>query len=343
MRSEYQSTDNYVFWFDGVSPGEWQVIGHKAANLLELRRESIPVPMSFVLTTSAFRLHFAQNRLADRVLSLTNAFSSASPHQRAALSSEIQNLIQGSALPNQIKDGLSRAYVELVSRESSSPSPTVARSSGTFEDSNAASAAGILESFLNVQNVGELHAAVMGCWASLFSERSLSYLLARGGGMLSPAVAVLVQLQISPQKAGVMFTIDPVTKTRAIIIESNWGFGTTVVSGHVTPDRFVLNPATGNIVTTISQKRRAAFSRAGRLLEAELDDHLQRAASLDTREVRQLASVARQIEHHFQEPQDIEWAICDGQIMILQARPITTLGAKQYDTKRRTIHPGSQS
>ncbi len=176
------------------------------------------------------------------------------------------------------------------------------RSSACAEDSEAASYAGQQETYLNVSGGDEVCARVVDCWASFFSERALFYRF-RKGSLMDLGMAVVVQRMLEPLKSGVTFTVDPVSRRRdRMIIEAVFGLGEQVVSGEVTPDHYVLDRA-GNI------KR----------------EHIVDKRVLEPEEIRELAALGSRLAAHFGAPQDIEWAIAEGKIYLLQSRPITTL------------------
>lgn len=176
------------------------------------------------------------------------------------------------------------------------------RSSACAEDSEVASYAGQQETYLNVCGADEVCARIIDCWKSFFSERALFY-RARKGSLQDVRMAVVVQRMLNPLKSGVLFTVDPVNRRRdRMVVESVFGLGEQVVSGMVTPDHYVIDRA-GNIKREQIVERRV----------------------LDEEELRQLATLGRDLERRFGRPQDIEWAIEDGQLYLLQARPITTL------------------
>lgn len=176
------------------------------------------------------------------------------------------------------------------------------RSSACAEDSEVASYAGQQETYLNVCGADEVCARIIDCWKSFFSERALFY-RARKGSLQDVRMAVVVQRMLNPLKSGVLFTVDPVNRRRdRMVVESVFGLGEQVVSGMVTPDHYVIDRA-GNLKREQIVERRV----------------------LDEEELRQLATLGRDLERRFGRPQDIEWAIEDGQLYLLQARPITTL------------------
>src|SRR5947209_39642 len=176
------------------------------------------------------------------------------------------------------------------------------RSSACAEDSEAASYAGQQEIYLNVEGGDEVCARVVDCWASFFSERALFY-RARKGSLADLSMAVVVQKMLDPIKSGVIFTVDPVSRRRdRMIIEAVFGLGEQVVSGEVTPDHYVVD-RTGNV------KR----------------EHIVDKRVLEPEEIRQLVELGRKLEEHFGKPQDIEWGIENGNVYLLQSRPVTTL------------------
>jgi pyruvate,water dikinase len=176
------------------------------------------------------------------------------------------------------------------------------RSSACAEDSEAASYAGQQETFLNVLGGAEVCRRVVDCWASFFSERALFY-RSRKGSLDDLRMAVVVQRMVEPRKSGVLFTVDPVQRRRdRMVIEATYGLGEQVVSGRVTPDHYVVD-------------------RAG----APTREHLPNGGVLDGDELAALAELGRSLEETFGGPQDVEWAIADGELYLLQSRPVTTL------------------
>jgi pyruvate, water dikinase len=176
------------------------------------------------------------------------------------------------------------------------------RSSACAEDSEAASYAGQQETFLNVFGGAEVCRNIVECWASFFSERALFY-RAQKGSLDDLRMAVVVQQMVEPKKSGVLFTVDPVQRRRdQMIIEAVYGLGEQVVSGQVTPDHYVVD-------------------RAGALKR----EHVPNGGVLDTAELRELAELGCSLEARFGAPQDVEWAIADGELVLLQCRPVTTL------------------
>jgi pyruvate,water dikinase len=176
------------------------------------------------------------------------------------------------------------------------------RSSACAEDSEAASYAGQQETFLQVSGAEDVCTRVVDCWASFFSERALFY-RSKKGSLDDLRIAVVVQRMVAPKKSGVLFTVDPVQRRRdRMIVEAIFGLGEQVVSGEATPDHYVLD--------------RAGVSKR---------EHLVNGGVLEGDELVALAELGRSLEDRFGGPQDIEWAIADDTLYLLQSRPVTTL------------------
>lgn len=199
------------------------------------------------------------------------------------------------------------------------------RSSATAEDSTAASFAGQQETFLGVSGEREVCDAVGRCWASLHSERAKAYRQKQGVGEM--AMAVVVQTLVPAEVAGVLFTRDPLAlDANRMVVEASWGLGETVVSGRVTPDRFILDWSDGNeIEKHLGHKTVERLSNG----EAAVSDERQKQFCLTESQLIALAELGRKVEAYYGEPRDVEWAWANGRAWLLQARPITTAGADQ--------------
>ena len=204
------------------------------------------------------------------------------------------------------------------------------RSSATAEDTESASFAGMNETFLNVQGAEAVVGAVRRCWASLFGGRTVFYRAKRGFSHAGMDIAVVVQRQIASTRAGVMFTIDPSSgRADRIVIEGAYGLGESVVSGQVSPDRYIVAKPALTIVTREVRHKELAIEPApggGTATRALAGEEATRPV-LDDREVALLAELAVRIERHYGAPQDTEWAFDpDGDVFMLQSRPVTSTG-----------------
>ncbi len=211
------------------------------------------------------------------------------------------------------------------------------RSSATTEDAADASFAGLQDTYLWVTEADALLHKIRSCWASLYSSESLSYRRRRAIAESTVAMAVVVQTMVDARTAGVMFTRSPISGDRSVIaIEGAWGLGSALVSGEVTPDRWVVGKITGEIsVRDISDKAiRHARSAKGGVEELPVEESLRREPCLSDEELQSLRAIGRQIERHYGRPQDIEWAIDrhTREILLLQSRPETVWSNKDHQT-----------
>jgi phosphoenolpyruvate synthase/pyruvate phosphate dikinase len=205
--------------------------------------------------------------------------------------------------------------------------PLAVRSSATAEDLPEASFAGQQDTFLNVDGYGEVLAAVKGCWASLWTARAIGYRARQGIGPEGLSLAVVIQLLVPAEAAGILFTANPVTGRRdQAMISAAWGLGEAVVGGLVTPDALVVDKASGEVLDRQTADKQVMTVRAnGGTEERPVPDELRRAPALDDETASELVRLGVQIEELYGLPMDIEWALADGVLAIVQARPITAL------------------
>ncbi len=298
--------------------------GGKAANLGELIRAGFAVPAGFCVTTAAYAQFAARARLDPALLEL-EAGSPEDSARQIALATAIRAAFSETALPPEVVEAITTAY-QTLSPEA--PVPVAVRSSATAEDLPEASFAGQHETLLNVIGLEQVFAAIRQCFASLWTDRATQSRSRLGIGPRSVRLAVVVQRMVEAEVAGVLFTANPLTgKRREAVIDANPGLGEAVVSGATTPDHFVVQTTTGEIVERrLGNKQvqiQAAIGGGTQKIEAGAS-HAH--ACLSDEQIRALATLGARVETLYEAPQDIEWAIdSSGQLFLLQARPITTL------------------
>ena len=310
--------------FTAIDREALAVAGGKAANLGELIRAGFPVPAGFCVTTAAYDLVAADAELGPTLASLAGT-QPEDTARLAELATEARACVSDASVPDSLGLAIAEAYEELGD---GAPVPVAVRSSATAEDLPQASFAGQQDTYLNVVGVESVLDAVRRCWASLWTDRAVSYRATNGIDPQSVRLAVAVQRMVDASVAGVLFTANPVTgKRRQAVIDANPGLGEAVVSGMVNPDHFVVNSSTEEIVERrLGDKRVAIMAGSGsgteRIDLASGEDR----ASLSDDQVLALAKLGARVEEHFRVPQDTEWAIDgDGGIWLLQARSVTTL------------------
>ncbi|GAC1394146.1 MAG: phosphoenolpyruvate synthase [Ktedonobacteraceae bacterium] len=307
-----------------VDASQLPLVGGKGANLGELIRAGLPVPEGFCLTTAAYELASQQAELEELLHELTTTYAgdiNRLEHYAAMARDRLQAVTMPSPVVNVLRD----AYQQLTH---DAPLAVAVRSSATAEDLPFASFAGQQDTMLNVITIDALLDAVRRCWASLWNDRAVSYRASNGIDARTVRLAVVVQRMVNATVAGVLFTANPLTGRRhQAVIDANPGLGEAVVSGAVTPDHFIVNTNSGEIVERrLGEKRllvRALPSGGTEQQELAEGDT---TSCLTDEQITALAQLGKQVEAHFGAPQDIEWAIDDtGKLWLTQARPITTL------------------
>lgn len=315
-----------IVWFGELEDGAAHIAGGKGAGLNDMTRAGLPVPPGFTVCTQAFRQFIGKDRLREQILQKLHQTDVNDNQQLEAAARFIQNLITDHPLPNDIRQAIDAAYAQL--NHKGQPLPVAVRSSAIAEDSAAASFAGQQDTYLNVTGAEAVARQVRACWASLFGARAIFYRRQKGS-LGDVGMAVVVQRMLAPKKSGVLFTADPVQRRRdRMMIEATWGLGEAVVSGLVTPDHYTIDRNTGVVLKALVPPKPMALIRDeahGGTVEIELDETQSQARVLDDIELQGLMRLGNALEHHFGNPQDVEWGIERGTIYLLQSRPITTL------------------
>src|SRR5215203_7382908 len=324
-----QENGDLILTFSAIDRNALSVAGGKAANLGELVRAGFPVPPGFCVSTAAYNMVAMDAGLEPTLAALAEA-DGGDTERLAELAAEARSRLTGANVPDVLKVAIKEAYGELGDGV-----PVGVRSSATAEDLPGASFAGQQDTYLNVVGVESVLDAVQRCWASLWTDRAVSYRATKGIDPHGVRLAVVVQRMVDASVAGVLFTANPVTgKRHQAVIDASSGLGEAVVSGAVNPDHFVANTATGEIVERrLGDKRVAIVAGSGggtRRVELAAAKH---GSSLSDGQILALAKLGWRVEEHYGAPQDTEWAIDgDGGIWLLQARPITTLFPLPEDT-----------
>ena len=294
------------------------VVGGKALNLGVMSAGGLPVPGGFCVTTEAYR-----RVVGDRLDDLMAKLADPSGSEAVAAAEEARRRVLAIEPSDELRAELADHYRALGDNEA-----VAVRSSATAEDLAYASFAGQQDTYLNVIGSAALLDAVRRCWASLWTDRAVSYRNANGIDHRSVALAVVVQRMIDATAAGVMFTANPVTGSRnEIVIDASPGLGEAVVSGAVNPDHFVIHSVDHKVVARrLGDKRMMITSLpGGGTVHHELDDRSSEAC-LNDQQLGQLADLGRQVQQQYGSPQDTEWAVDSaGTFWLTQARPITTL------------------
>ncbi|WP_276300271.1 pyruvate, water dikinase [Halorussus lipolyticus] len=311
-----------VLWLDEITADDLELVGGKGASLGELTGAGLPVPSGFVVSAGTYRSFIEETGIAEELFEAVDVDTEDSA-ALAEAQSRAKELVLETEMPDDIRQEIYDSYDDLGDGEAF----VAVRSSATAEDLPDASFAGQQETFLNVTRE-DLVDRVKRCWASLFTQRAIYYRQEKGFAHDKVDIAVVVQRMVDAEKSGVMFTSHPSTGDPRIIIEAAWGLGEAVVSGSVSPDNYVVDRETGAVdEVTIADKKTMMEKddETGETVEREVSDDLREAQVLDERDIERLVELGERVEDHYETPQDVEWAIVDGEVFMLQSRPITTI------------------
>src|ERR1022692_3884192 len=309
---------SYVLGFQEIDQTQVAVVGGKGARLGELSRiEGIRVPAGFCVTTDASRRIMAEApSIGDRLDRLSRP-KPGDPDDREAirtLSAEIRRTLEGIAIPDDLAAAITRSLARLGERAA-----YAVRSSATAEDLPTAPFAGQQDTYLNVVGPAAILEHISRSWASLFTERAVTYRLRNGFDHRKVHMAVVVQKMLFPQAAGLPFTADPVTSNRKVVsIEASFGLGEALVSGLVNADAYKV--CDGEIVAKAVATKQLAIHAwpAGGTQELAIEPESQEQPALTDAQIVRLAQLGRRIEAHFGHPQDIEWCLVDDGFQIVQ-------------------------
>ena len=328
-----------ILWFNELSKDDVPLVGGKNANLGEMINAGIPVPPGFAVTAYAYKRFINETGIRDKIYDIIReTVKERRPEEYEEASKKIRSLIENTSMPHEIEEEIRKSYRELSRRMGKIAEFVAVRSSATAEDLPGASFAGQQETYLNVRGEDEVVKMVQRCWSSLFTPRAIFYREEKGFKHEKVLISVAVQKMVNAKAAGVMFTLHPVTGERdKIVIEGNWGLGEAVVSGSVTPDEWVVDKNTLEILEKRIVEKDIEYIRdynTGKTIHSKVPPERRRIPCLTEEEVKELAKLAIKIEKHYNHPQDIEWAIDKDlpfpqNVFILQSRPETVWSLKE--------------
>lgn len=315
----------YILWFKEIGKEDIARVGGKGANLGEMTKLGIPVPKGFAIIAQAYYKFLEENKLKYPIQKYLDKIDYTDPQTLNVASAKIKDLmIKGKISPILSKE-IIFDYLRLggMFRQAL----VAIRSSATAEDLPDASFAGQQRSFLNVTGEANVIQKVKECWASLFEPRAIFYRKEKGFDHFKVGISVIIQEMIPSDISGVMFTIDPVTNLKdRILIEAIYGLGDYIVQGEVTPDRYLLEKNSLDILETQVIKQTVQLIKVGRLNKRTIvPKKLQVRRKLTDEQIRELARLGKKIHAHYFFPQDIEWTFYNHRFNIVQTRPVTTL------------------
>jgi pyruvate,water dikinase len=327
-----------VLWLDDIGGDDLDAVGGKAASLGEMWAADLPVPPAFVVPTETYRSFIEETGIDEELFDIVDV--DADDPDLASAAENAQELIIETPMPEPLQEEILGAF-DSIGEDAS----VAVRSSATLEDLEGASFAGQQETFLNVTRESVVD-RVRECWASLFTHRALYYRQEQGFGHDKVDIAVVVQEMVDADKSGVMFTSNPSTGAPEITIEAAWGLGEAVVSGAVTPDNYVIERTSGDLKTkTVAEKKvmHVRDEETGETVERAVPKDRQGKRVLSDAELEELRETGEMIEEYYGQPQDVEWAIYDGDVYLLQSRPITTIDESEAAAQGSVSDGGTET
>lgn len=332
-----------IYWFSEVGKSDIAKVGGKGANLGEMTQAGFPVPPGFIVSAAAYQHFLKKSGILVKIKKLLKNLDPENSKKLQQTALKIQKLIINQELPSDLKKAIADYYQKLSAQILSKSLPLVAvRSSATAEDLPNASFAGQQATFLNIRGEKNLVQAVEKAYASLFTARAIYYRAVNRYDQTKVSLAVPIQKMVESEVSGIMFTADPVSSDETkIIIEAGFGLGEAIVSGSVTPDTYAVDKKSFKIIK--KEVREQAWKIVRKIGddrnktksvstdENEFNAHVNIAQpergkqKLSDEEIIALARLGKQVEDHYSQPQDTEWAIENKVIYLVQARPVTTL------------------
>src|SRR3989344_1897385 len=333
-----------ILWFSEINKENVPQVGGKGANLGEMYNIKLPIPPGFIVSAGAYKKFLEKTGIKEKILSLLKNIDMGDTEKIHDASEKIQEIILDAKMPEEIKEDITNAYdtmnVDIDVYKSLSKDalkiikagrdlPFVAvRSSATAEDLPEASFAGQQATFLNVKGNEKLVNAVQQCWASLFTARAIYYRQKNNFPHEKVLIAVVVQKMINSDSSGVMFTINPSTNDEnEIVIETGFGLGESIVGGEITPDSYIVDKNELKIKSKKINKQKFMYTRdenVGRTIKKNLSAEKGSVQKITDDQIIKLAEYGKNIDEHYGKPMDIEYAVENNKLFIVQARPVTT-------------------
>ncbi|MCR4326698.1 MAG: phosphoenolpyruvate synthase [Candidatus Roizmanbacteria bacterium] len=339
-------TRKSIVWFEEVGKENIPLVGGKGANLGEMTRAGFPIPYGFIVTSQAYYNFLDETGLRPKIEKYLQELDYKDNTSLVRVSDKIQELIIESSVPERLAEQIASYYEQLYEHEAHTqgvaamahrikatykPALVAIRSSATAEDLPDASFAGQQETYLNVQGESHVIRQIKACWASLFTQRAIFYRSEKNFDHFKVGLAAVVQRMVQSDTSGIMFTVDPVTNNKKmLVIEAIFGLGEYIVQGKVTPDQYLVTKGDFKIHEKRIGTQEVRFVKRGaKNVEYKLTRREGSQQKITDKQIVEVARVGHAIEKHYYFPQDIEWAYEKEKLFITQARPITTLHANQ--------------
>ena len=326
-------SDKWIHWFNEISGSDNDLVGKKCANLGEMTRLGMRVPPGFAISVLGYERFMAETgagqQIRDYVRKNRDALHEVGKQVEAGR--EIRGIVEAKDMPSIMKEELHDNYSDLCSRVG------VERLSVAVRSSGAVSMPGQMETYLNVIGKSDLTRKVIKVWGSAFTTRAIAFRLEKGMELEKAPIGVAVLKMVDAKCAGVCLTVLPTTgDTSKIVVEGNWGLGESVVSGQITPDQFIVDKECGDFQCVIGDKTKMVCYHATGTRVSDVPKEMRCTACLAENELKEIVRIAKEVENHFQMPQDMEWVIDSdlpfpGNLFWVQTRPAKFAKKTQTD------------
>ncbi len=313
-----------IAWFEEVDKNDIPLVGGKGANLGEMTQAGIRVPGGYNITIEGYDAFVEANKLHEKIMKHLEGLNVDDTAALQKASKDIRDLMEIQGIPKDLEKLITKAYDKAI--KGFADAFVAVRSSATAEDLPDASFAGQQETFLNVKGHDMLLDSVKKCWSSLWTPRAIFYRVQHGFSHEEVKLSVVVQRMVNSYTSGIMFTSDVTLGKPYCLIEGGWGLGEMIVSGTVTPDTYVVKKKDVTIHNKIigRQMEQMIRNEDGGNIRLAVDDDKMQVQKIPDEMILEVARAGILIEEHYGRPMDVEWAVEDDTLYILQARPVTT-------------------
>ncbi len=332
----------YIAWFKDLDTDSLPVAGGKGTNLGIMYKLGFPVPNGFCVTAQTYQEYIEKTAIKDQLKRLLQGLDREDTDKLQQIATKIQDLIISTPIPDDVAEEIMENY-ELLGADLKKASDIVhakdvfvaVRSSATAEDLPEASFAGQQATYLNVKGKEKVVAAVLACWASLFTARAIYYREKNKFDHLKVYICAVVQRMVDADKSGIMFTINPATNSfNEIVIEAIYGLGELIVGGEINPDMYTVDKNSREIKKIEVRKKPFGLfkNESGENEKQEIPADEQSRQVLSDAQIKELARLGTKLEEHYGKPQDVEWAVERERLYLVQTRAVTTFKAAAQQT-----------
>ncbi|MDR3568190.1 MAG: PEP/pyruvate-binding domain-containing protein [Syntrophobacteraceae bacterium] len=316
-------SEKWLYWFEELHSGHNELVGKKCANLGEMTGLGMRIPPGFAVSVEGYGRFMEQTGAGEMIRQYVRDHIDElkSVKNQTAASRAIRQIVESREMPPDMREELYRYYEELKLRAGADEIAVAVRSSG------AVSMPGQMETYLNVRGRESVVRKIIEVWGSAFTTRAIAFRLEKGMPIEKAPIGVAVLKMVQARSAGVVLTVLPtIGDTSKVVVEGNWGLGESVVSGDINPDQFIVDKESGCVECTVNRKTKMVVYKDSGTTVADVPEDLQGKRCLDEQELKEIVRIAKEIESHFNCPQDMEWVLdcsgrCPENLYWVQARP----------------------